>query len=65
MIFSGHLSDLLGAARSIALFGGLLVVASLGFALTPGFGDALLNWLISVGCLVWRGLKPDGGAQKA
>ncbi|AIS14074.1 hypothetical protein JM49_21190 [Pseudomonas chlororaphis subsp. aurantiaca] len=59
MIFSGHLSDLLGAARSIALFGGL------GFALTPGFGDALLNWLISVGRLVWRGLKPDGVAQKA
>ncbi|AZD53703.1 hypothetical protein C4K19_1905 [Pseudomonas chlororaphis subsp. aurantiaca] len=65
LIFSGHLSDLLGAARSIALFGGLLVVASLGFALTPGFGDALLNWLISVGRLVWRGLKPDGVAQKA
>src|SRR5471030_83671 len=30
VIVSGHLSDLLGAARSIALFGLLLVAASLG-----------------------------------
>ncbi|AZD59777.1 hypothetical protein C4K18_1793 [Pseudomonas chlororaphis subsp. aurantiaca] len=65
LIFSGHLSDLLGAARSIALFGCLLVVASLGFALTPGFGDALPNWRINVGRLVWRGLKPDRVAQNA
>jgi len=42
VIVSGHLSDLLGAARSIALFGVLLVAASLGFALTPGFGNLLL-----------------------
>ncbi|WP_029526116.1 MFS transporter, partial [Pseudomonas chlororaphis] len=49
VIFSGHLSDLLGAARSIALFGCLLVVASLGFALTPGFGDALLFFGLTLG----------------
>ncbi|AKA25722.1 MFS transporter [Pseudomonas chlororaphis] len=49
VIFSGHLSDLLGAARSIALFGCLLVVASLGFALTPGFGDTLLFFGLTLG----------------
>ena len=49
VIFSGHLSDRLGAARSIALFGCLLVVASLGFALTPGFGDALLLFGLILG----------------
>lgn len=49
VIFSGHLSDWLGAARSIALFGGLLVVASLGFALTPGFGHALLLFGLILG----------------
>lgn len=49
VIFSGHLSDLLGAARSIALFGCLLVVASLGFALAPGFGDALLFFGLTLG----------------
>lgn len=42
VIVSGHLSDWLGAARSVALFGLLLVAASLGFALTPGFGHLLL-----------------------
>ncbi|MGE7960105.1 MFS transporter [Pseudomonas sp. NPDC089530] len=49
VIFSGHLSDLLGAARSIALFGCLLVVASLGFALTPGYGDGLLFFGLTLG----------------
>ncbi|WP_095078832.1 MFS transporter [Pseudomonas sp. Irchel s3h17] len=49
VILSGHLSDLLGAARSIALFGGLLVLASLGFALTPGFGDTLLFFGLTLG----------------
>lgn len=46
---SGHLSDVFGAARSIALFGGLLVLASLGFALTPGFGSALLFFGLTLG----------------
>ncbi len=49
VILSGHLSDLLGAARSIAVFGGLLVLASLGFALTPGFGNALLFFGLTLG----------------
>ena len=49
VILSGHLSDVLGAARSIALFGCLLVVASLGFALTPGFGSALLFFGLMLG----------------
>ncbi|WP_095167665.1 MFS transporter [Pseudomonas sp. Irchel 3H3] len=49
VLVSGHLSDLFGAARSIALFGGLLVLASLGFALTPGFGSALLFFGLTLG----------------
>ncbi|BCQ60509.1 hypothetical protein PBOI14_22590 [Pseudomonas sp. Boi14] len=40
VIGSGHLSDRLGAARSVAVFGCLLAVASLGFALTPGSAPA-------------------------
>jgi len=49
VVFSGHLSDLLGAARSIAVLGCLLVVASLGFALTPGFGNALMFFGLTLG----------------
>ncbi len=49
VIGSGHLSDWLGAARSVALFGSLLVVASLGFALTPGVGPALLGFGLVLG----------------
>lgn len=49
VILSGHLSDRLGAARSIAVFGGLLVLASLGFALTPGFGNTLLFFGLTLG----------------
>jgi MFS family permease len=54
------LSDLLGAARSIALFGLLLVAASLGFALTPGFGDLLLFFglLLGLGWGVFYTLGP-------
>jgi len=46
---SGHLADRLGAARSVALFGCLLAVASLGFALTPGFGPSLLCFGLTLG----------------
>ena len=49
VLCSGHLCDRLGAARAIALFGGLLVVASLGFALTPGFGHSLLFFGLTLG----------------
>lgn len=60
VIVSGHLSDLLGAARSIALFGILLVAASLGFALTPGFGNLLLFFglLLGLGWGVFYTLGP-------
>jgi MFS family permease len=60
VIVSGHLSDLLGAARSIALFGVLLVAASLGFALTPGFGNVLLFFglLLGLGWGVFYTLGP-------
>jgi len=60
VIISGHLSDLLGAARSIALFGILLVAASLGFALTPGFGNLLLCFglLLGLGWGVFYTLGP-------
>ncbi|WP_150736400.1 MFS transporter, partial [Pseudomonas fluorescens] len=49
VLVSGHLSDRLGAARSIALFGPLLVAASLGFAMTPGFGHLLLFFGLMLG----------------
>ncbi|VVQ15595.1 MFS transporter [Pseudomonas fluorescens] len=60
VLMSGHLSDWLGAARSIALFGLLLVVASLGFALTPGFGHLLLFFglLLGLGWGVFYTLGP-------
>lgn len=51
VIVSGHLSDLLGAARSVALFGILLVAASLGFAMTPNIGP----WLLFFGLLLGLG----------
>ncbi|QQD51960.1 MFS transporter [Pseudomonas fluorescens BBc6R8] len=49
VLVSGHLADLLGAARSIALLGVLLVVACLGFALAPGFGEGLMFFGLSLG----------------
>ncbi|MFJ2408503.1 MFS transporter [Pseudomonas sp. NPDC087814] len=49
VLVSGHLADLLGAARSIALLGVLLVVACLGFALAPGFGEGLMLFGLSLG----------------
>jgi MFS family permease len=60
VIVSGHLSDWLGAARSVALFGPLLVAASLGFALTPGFGHLLLIFglLLGLGWGVFYTLGP-------
>lgn len=60
VIVSGHLSDLLGAARAIALFGVLLVAASLGFAVTPGLGNLLLFFglLLGLGWGVFYTLGP-------
>lgn len=49
VIVSGHLSDALGAARSIACLGVLLAVACLGFALTPGYGEGLMFFGFSLG----------------
>ncbi|CAB1403849.1 FIG00962766: hypothetical protein [Pseudomonas fluorescens] len=56
----GHLADLLGAARSIALFALLLVAASLGFAMTPGFGNGLVFFglLLGLGWGVFYTLGP-------
>ncbi|WP_448650005.1 MFS transporter [Pseudomonas fluorescens] len=49
VLVSGHLADALGAARAIAWTGVLLVVACLGFALTPGFGQGLMLFGLSLG----------------
>jgi MFS family permease len=49
VVLSGHLSDALGAARAIAGMGLLLVVACLGFALTPGFGQGLMVFGLALG----------------
>lgn len=49
VVISGHLSDALGAARAVAGMGLLLVVACLGFALTPGFGQGLRVFGLALG----------------
>lgn len=49
VVLSGHLADALGAARAIAGMGVLLVVACLGFALTPGFGQGLMLFGLALG----------------
>nr|WP_314559988.1 MFS transporter [uncultured Pseudomonas sp.] len=49
VVVSGHLADALGAARAIAGMGLLLVVACLGFALTPGFGQGLMVFGLALG----------------
>ncbi|KQM46977.1 MFS transporter [Pseudomonas sp. Leaf15] len=49
VLFCGHLADAVGAARAIAGMGVLLVVACLGFALTPGFGLGLMLFGLSLG----------------
>jgi len=49
VLLSGHLADALGAARAVAGMGVLLVVACLGFALMPGFGEGLMLFGLSLG----------------
>ncbi|WP_460150872.1 MFS transporter [Pseudomonas sp. S3_A03] len=49
VLLCGHLADAWGAARAIAGMGGLLVVACLGFALAPGFGEGLMLFGLSLG----------------
>lgn len=49
VLISGHLADRLGAARSIAVLGLMLVAACLGFALTPGFGEGLMLFGLALG----------------
>jgi len=49
VLVSGHLADWLGAARSIAVLGLLLVVACLGFALVPGFGEGMMVFGLALG----------------
>ena len=49
VLLSGHLADALGAARAVAGMGVLLVVACLGFALMPGFGEGLMLFGFSLG----------------
>ncbi|NVZ70054.1 MFS transporter [Pseudomonas costantinii] len=49
VLVCGHLADWLGAARSIAALGLLLVVACLGFALAPGFGEGLMLFGLALG----------------
>ena len=49
VVLSGHMADALGAARAIAGMGVLLVVACLGFALTPGFGQGLMLFGLALG----------------
>ncbi|MFJ4432272.1 MFS transporter [Pseudomonas sp. NPDC089395] len=49
VIFSGHLSDHLGAARSVAVGAVFLAVACLGFAALPGLGVAMMLFGLLLG----------------
>ncbi|MFT0473665.1 MFS transporter [Pseudomonas antarctica] len=49
VLLCGHLADALGAARAIAGMGVLLVVACLGFAMMPGFGQGLMLFGLALG----------------
>lgn len=42
VIFSGHLTDLIGVVKVMAISGIFLALACIGFALTPGLGPPLL-----------------------
>lgn len=60
VLVSGHLSDRLGAARSIALCGLALVVANLGFAMTASHMQLMMVFglLLGVGWGVFYTLGP-------
>jgi MFS family permease len=49
VIMSGHLSDLLGAPKAIAISAVMLAIACLGFVLTPGYGVLLLAFGLVLG----------------
>jgi len=49
VIFSGHLSDHLGAARSVAVGAVFLAAACLGFAALPGLGVAMMLFGLLLG----------------
>ncbi|MGF6393759.1 MFS transporter [Pseudomonas plecoglossicida] len=49
VIFSGHLSDHLGAARSVAVGAVFLAAACLGFAALPGLGMAMMLFGLLLG----------------
>ncbi|MFH7450875.1 MFS transporter, partial [Pseudomonas syringae pv. tagetis] len=49
VIFSGHLPDIIGAPRAIAAGGLALMIACIGFAMTPTYGPALLIFGLILG----------------
>ncbi|MFJ4143702.1 MFS transporter [Pseudomonas sp. NPDC089734] len=49
VIFSGHLTDMIGAPKAIAAGGLALTVACIGFATTPFYGAALLSFGLILG----------------
>ncbi|RMT63996.1 Major facilitator family transporter [Pseudomonas syringae pv. theae] len=49
VIFSGHLTDIIGAPRAIAAGGLALMIACIGFAMTPTYGPALLIFGLILG----------------
>ena len=60
VLLSGHLMQRIGAARGVAWAAVSLVLASLGFALVPGLGNALLGCgvLLGIGWGIFYTLGP-------
>lgn len=60
VILSGHLSDMIGAARAVGLSGMVLAASCLGFALLPGIGWGMLlcGFLLGIGWGVFYTLGP-------
>lgn len=50
VIFSGHVSDAIGAARTLAIAGLFLCASCVGFALVPGIGSGMQICGLLLGC---------------
>ncbi len=60
VILSGHISDILGSARAVAVSALFLAASGLGFALLPsaGLGLILMGFVLGIGWGTWYTLGP-------